>query len=110
MLLQTMKFLLRGDNEPESECGGEIEQEEPNNNKVVKTQPKKQIVSNILPDLPASEFDRSAIFDIATNSIAVTSSSKADARPPLFPDGLAHQASVLIPISNIVSTTNKIRE
>jgi hypothetical protein len=83
-----------GDNEPKSQSEKETEQKEPNNNKVVRTQPKKQIVPTILPDLPASEPDRSTIFDIAAHSNAVASPSK----------------SVLIATSNIVSTTNKIRE
>jgi hypothetical protein len=85
-------FPLRGDKDAKSQSRRELKQKGTNNNKVVRTQPKKQIVPNILPELSTSEPDRSAIFDIADHSNAVTRTPK----------------SVLIATSNIVSTTDSI--
>lgn len=74
---------LRGDSYVKSEEEREVGQKGTNNNKVVRTQPKKRIVPNILPELSTSESDRSAIFDIADHSNAITSSPKIilSARP-----------------------------
>ncbi len=53
-----------------------MEQKWAKNNKVVRTQPKKQIVPHILPELSTSEPDRIAVRDIAAHSHAVVLSWK----------------------------------
>ena len=83
---------LRDDNEAKSHYRRETEQKEAKNNKVVRTQPKKQNVPHILPELPTSKPDRITVFDIADNRNAVTSPS------PSVPSAT----------SNIVSTTNSV--
>jgi hypothetical protein len=83
---------LRGDNKTKDQSRKKTEQKEANNNKVVRTQPRKQIVSNILPEMSTGKPNRIAVFDIADNSNAVTSPPK----------------SVFIATSNIISTTDSI--